>query len=96
MAKNQKKVVVIRLLRASKEKLQEEIDRVARERVIEPPDVHAGNDPKEPRSAGMKCATCMWFVPNLGRCRRHNGYPVVFATDWCDDNELNEVAKMAA
>lgn len=45
------------------------------------------NDPWKHRSAGMKCATCMWFVKkesgkgsptdavtdrgDLGRCRRH-------------------------
>lgn len=55
------------------------------------------------RSAGMKCATCMWFAakpsseeaaPKLGRCRRHaptmNGYPVVFLDDWCGDHKLDE------
>jgi hypothetical protein len=30
----------------------------------------------------------------LGRCRRHapsmNGYPVVFAADWCGDHKLDE------
>lgn len=30
----------------------------------------------------------------LGRCRRHaptmNGYPAVFATDWCGDHKLDE------
>ena len=43
------------------------------------------NDPWKHRSSGMKCRTCMWFVPkvtkqdtdapafvpNVGRCRRH-------------------------
>ncbi len=59
-------------------------------------------DPWKHRSAGMKCATCMYFVPKapdsgevkLGRCRRHaptiNGYPVVFLTDWCGDHKLDE------
>ena len=30
----------------------------------------------------------------LGRCRRHaptmNGYPAVFASDWCGDHKLDE------
>ena len=53
------------------------------------------------RSAGMKCASCMWFVPKgdgpLGRCRRHApslnaaiGWPAVFKTDWCGDHKINE------
>lgn len=56
------------------------------------------------RSTGMKCRTCMWFVPkgkvtsrtakSLGRCRRHaptmNGYPVVFLNDWCGDHKIDE------
>lgn len=51
------------------------------------------------RSAGMKCATCMWFVlkqpsAKLGRCRRHGptlgGWPAVFAEDWCGDHKLDE------
>lgn len=57
------------------------------------------------RSAGMKCRTCMWFVPKettapsddrgvLGRCRRHaptmNGFPAVFEADWCGDHKLDE------
>ena len=57
-------------------------------------------DPWKHRSAGMLCATCMWYVPkerkgdadSIGRCRRHaptmNGYPVVFPTDWCGDHKL--------
>ena len=58
------------------------------------------NDPWKHRSDGMKCKTCMWFVPkgadpyDLGRCRRHaptmNGYPVVFVNDWCGDHKLDE------
>lgn len=55
-------------------------------------------DPWEHRSEGMRCATCMWFVPKcvetFGRCRRHaptmSGYPVVFANDWCGDHKLDE------
>lgn len=59
-------------------------------------------DPWVHRSQGMKCSTCMWFVPKadtnspntpLGRCRRHaptmSGYPVVFPTDWCGDHKLD-------
>lgn len=63
------------------------------------------SDPWQHRSAGMKCKTCMWFAVketavqpdergNVGRCRRHaptmNGYPVVFAADWCGDHKLDE------
>ncbi|MCC6989937.1 MAG: hypothetical protein IT181_13110 [Acidobacteria bacterium] len=57
-------------------------------------------DPWAHRSAGMRCASCMWFVPkkgavvDLGRCRRHaptiTGYPVVFSSDWCGDHKLDE------
>ena len=62
-------------------------------------------DPWKHRSEGMKCKTCMWFVPkiktdaenpvyDLGRCRRHaptmNGYPTVFVNDWCGDHKLDE------
>jgi hypothetical protein len=55
------------------------------------------------RSSGMRCKTCIWFVPkmptekpvyDLGRCRRHaptmNGYPVVFVNDWCGDHRIDE------
>lgn len=61
------------------------------------------NDPWKHRSSGMRCATCMYFVPKLqqeggesalGRCRRHaptmNGYPAVFPRDWCGDHKLDE------
>lgn len=64
------------------------------------------NDNWKHRSKGMKCRTCMWFVYKvgvsegevtdnaLGRCRKHaptmNGYPGVFATDWCGDHKLDE------
>lgn len=56
-------------------------------------------DPWIHRSSGMKCATCMWFVPkgtneSFGRCRRHaptmNGYPAVFSNDWCGDHKVDE------
>ena len=61
-------------------------------------------DPWMHRSAGMRCNTCMWFVEKkavrlgrsrrIGRCRKHapsmNGYPVVFANDWCGDHKLDE------
>lgn len=65
-----------------------------------PPNV----DPWKHRAAGMKCRTCMWYVPKvgvmnatepmLGRCRRHaptmNGYPAVYPDDWCGDHKLDE------
>lgn len=60
-------------------------------------------DPWMYRSAGMRCSTCIWFVPkvseriqacSVGRCRRHaptmGGYPVVFSIDWCGDHRLDE------
>ena len=62
-------------------------------------------DPWEHRSARMKCASCMWFVPKgnpegvpalevIGRCRKRaptmTGYPVVFGKDWCGDHKLDE------
>lgn len=62
-------------------------------------------DPWQHRTQGMRCASCMWFVPKdrqatvdargpIGRCRRHaptmGGYPVVFAADWCGDHKLDE------
>ena len=59
----------------------------------------AAGDPWAHRSDGMKCRTCMWFVPKaphpaFGRCRRHaptmSGYPAVFSTDWCGDHKLDE------
>lgn len=63
-------------------------------------------DPWAHRSAGMRCRTCMWYVEKasdsaplkrgLGRCRRHapalQGFPVVFAEDWCGDHKLSEEA----
>ena len=61
-------------------------------------------DPWKHRSDGMRCRTCIWFVPKttqllgeaseIGRCRRHaptmGGYPVVYVTDWCGDHRLDE------
>jgi Pyruvate/2-oxoacid:ferredoxin oxidoreductase delta subunit len=62
-----------------------------------------GGDPWIHRSEGMRCKSCIWFVPkqannklgyDLGRCRRHaptmNGYPVVFVNDWCGDHRIDE------
>jgi hypothetical protein len=61
------------------------------------------NDPWVHRSAGMKCSTCMYFVPKrapdtcvlpIGRCRRNaptmKGYPVVLTSDWCGEHKLDE------
>ena len=57
------------------------------------------------RSAGMRCATCMYFTEKetpvvqyadkvIGRCRRHaptmSGWPVMFSNDWCGDHKLDE------
>jgi hypothetical protein len=60
-------------------------------------------DPWKHRSEGMRCKTCIWFVPkqpnnklgyDLGRCRRHapsmGGYPVVYVNDWCGDHRIDE------
>lgn len=59
-------------------------------------------DPWASRLEGMRCKSCIWFVPkpgedgvvNLGRCRRHapsmGGHPVVKVNDWCGDHRLNE------
>lgn len=62
----------------------------------------AAPDPWAHRSERMRCRTCMWYAAKgdadsqLGRCRRRapsmNGYPVVFASDWCGDHKLNENA----
>lgn len=63
-------------------------------------------DPWQHRAEGMKCLTCMWWARKaappdasrgfIGRCRKHaptlNGYPVVYAIDWCGDHKLNEHA----
>ncbi len=57
------------------------------------------------RNSNMRCKTCMWYVEkrrlsqesgldSVGRCRRHaptmNGWPVIFATDWCGDHKIDE------
>lgn len=50
------------------------------------------------KSTGMRCHTCMFWVPKhgkLGRCRRHcpevsNGWPVTFEDDWCGDHKLDK------
>ena len=54
------------------------------------------------RSEGMRCKSCIWFVPkedntgtiNLGRCRKHaptmGGFPVMFVNDWCGEHKLDE------
>jgi len=61
-------------------------------------------DPWIHRSEGMRCRTCIWYVPKVltaklgettvGRCRRHaptmGGYPVVYQTDWCGDHRIDE------
>lgn len=60
-------------------------------------------DPWIHRSNGMRCRTCMWYVPKaregpsapvVGRCRRHaptlGGYPVVMPDDWCGDHKLGD------
>lgn len=73
---------------------------------VEPVKTIANSDPWANRSAGMKCKTCMWFVPkvkdamragalyDLGRCRKHaptmTGYPAVWVNDFCGDHKLDE------
>lgn len=66
---------------------------------VSAPGVLGPEDPWKHRSSSMSCATCMWFVPkaprtDFGRCRRHapsmNGYPAVFASDWCGDHKVDE------
>lgn len=55
------------------------------------------------RSEGMRCATCMFYVPKkkmvvgaqeIGRCRRRaptlDGWPVMLPDDWCGDHKLDE------
>lgn len=53
------------------------------------------------RAENMRCRTCMFFVekglgccPVVGRCRRRaptmQGWPVMFADDWCGDHKLDE------
>lgn len=62
-------------------------------------------DPWTNRIEGMRCRTCLWFVPkgdgpsDVGRCQRHaptmNGYPVRLQSDWCGDHRLNERVRPA-
>jgi hypothetical protein len=65
--------------------------------------VKDNKDPWSNRSDGMKCKTCIYFVPkqsknkdyyDLGRCRRNaptmKGFPVVFVNDWCGDHRIDE------
>ncbi len=60
-----------------------EVGQVDRFRVIEDPWAH--------RSAGMKCRTCMWFVPKATQAKPGlNGFPAVFEADWCGDHKLDE------
>lgn len=59
-------------------------------------------DPWKHRSAGMRCETCMFYVPKkakagipeIGRCRRSaptmKGFPAVFPNDWCGEHKLDE------
>jgi hypothetical protein len=58
-------------------------------------------DPWMNRSQGMRCKTCIWFVPkmtivpgtidtpdpvyNVGRCRRHAPTMGGFPVVWCND-----------
>jgi hypothetical protein len=58
------------------------------------------------RRRQMRCSKCIHFLEKLpavtertytiiGRCRRHapmanEGFPVVFANDWCGDFKLDE------
>lgn len=56
------------------------------------------NDPWAGRALGMRCHTCMFYVPKsdtgnkIGRCRRHaptmSGFPIVYPVDWCGDHRL--------
>ena len=61
--------------------------------------IEKNKDMWQHRGEGMKCSTCIYFVPKMplqdfGRCRRHsptiNGYPAVFSNDWCGDHKLDE------
>lgn len=44
------------------------------------------------RKSGMICETCMFYTP--GRCRKRaptlNGWPAVWADDWCGDHKLDK------
>ena len=61
-------------------------------------------DPWAGRIIGMRCASCVFFVPKgdhvdetkgpFGRCRRNaptmKGFPVVWGMDWCGEHRLDE------
>ncbi len=59
-------------------------------------------DPWKNRSAGMRCKTCVFYVPKvakegvteIGRCRRNaptlKGFPAVFPMDWCGEHRIDE------
>ena len=56
-------------------------------------------DPWRGRYAGMRCRTCIYYVPKspeVGRCRRNaptiKGYPVSLPSDWCGEHRLDEYA----
>ena len=73
---------------------------------ITKPALMAERDPWAHRAEGMRCYSCMFYVPKvassspsvpvpeIGRCRRHaptmGGYPAVFPRDWCGDHKLDE------
>lgn len=49
------------------------------------------------KETGMRCHTCMYFVPKidtLGRCRAHaptmKGWPPIYEQDWCGDHKLSK------
>lgn len=77
-------------------------ERVAAIGGLRPEQKQISADPWIHRSSGMRCRSCIWFVPKksaiadtqIGRCRRHaptmGGYPVVYMTDWCGDHRLDE------
>ena len=48
------------------------------------------------KSEGMKCKTCMFYVPKnnlIGRCRESaptlKGWPAIFPDDWCGAHKLD-------
>ena len=50
------------------------------------------------KNKNMICNTCIFYVAKglvNGRCRKHaptlEGWPAVFATDWCGDYKLESV-----
>jgi hypothetical protein len=71
---------------------------------IQPHLTDASTDNWKHRAVAMLCASCMWYVPkpkvvgleaaDLGRCRKSaptlDGWPAVFATDWCGDHKIDE------